>query len=383
MNILIITNSFYPKFGGITHTLMNLNKFIKRSKHDLVIVNPYCSGKNIYGILKLTQSKFPKIFTMPFDFLRNFINLSIFLNKMDFDIIMSGNSDWSLLVLVSILSKIFKKKLILMAHGNDFLIRHHLPINFSFKTFFFKKADKIIISNKTMKKFIKEIHHLNENKLEIIHRAVNPIESQVKESKEELRKKFEIPPDYFIILSIGRHVPRKNFDFVIKAINKIKEIRPELKIRYYLMGSGPTTDNLKKLSEKLKLKKEVIFLGNLDTQKRNKFYKLSDLFVMPSIVEKNTIEGFGIVFIEANFYKVPTIGTFSGGVVEAIENGKTGFLIKTNDLDALVEKIVYFIEYESERQKMGHYGYSRVMDEFTWNKIIDQYINIFEQIIEN
>ena len=85
----------------------------------------------------------------------------------------------------------------------------------------------------------------------------------------------------------------------------------------------------KKLVKRLNLEKDVKFLGNCDIETRNKFYKMSDIFLMPSITTKNDIEGFGIVFLEANYFKVPVIGTRTGGIVEAIIDGKTGFLILT------------------------------------------------------
>ena len=106
----------------------------------------------------------------------------------------------------------------------------------------------------------------------------------MKESKEELRKKNNLPKGQIVLLSVGRHVPRKNFDLVIKAIKAIKEIRnmrPSLKIQYFLIGEDPETQYLKNLANHLNLENEVIFLGSCDSTTRNKFYKMSDIFLMP------------------------------------------------------------------------------------------------------
>lgn len=203
----------------------------------------------------------------------------------------------------------------------------------------------------------------------------------MKESKEELRKEFNIPKSQIVLLSVGRHVPRKNFDLVIKAIKKIKDIKPELDLIYYLIGEGSETHSLKALTRQLNLKHEVIFLGSPDNEKRNKFYKLSDIFLMPIGIKKLDIEGFGIVFLEANYFKVPVIGTSIGGANEAIINGETGLLVKPNDLNDLVEKIIYLIDNEDKRKEMGEKGYERVVEEYSWNKIIEDYINIFEDLI--
>ena len=226
------------------------------------------------------------------------------------------------------------------------------------------------------------MHHLNENQLEIIYVGLNLEELEVKKSKNELRKEFNINENEFVLLSVGRHVPRKKFDLVIKAVSEIKKLKPSLNIKYILIGDGQETLNLKNLTEQLNLENQIEFLGSCDIEKRNKYYKLSDVFLMPVQTKKNDIEGFGIVFLEANYYKVPVIGTATGGIVEAIIDGETGLLIKPNDLNDLVEKILYLYENENVRKKMGEKGHNRVINEFSWQKIVDDYIHVFKNTYE-
>jgi phosphatidylinositol alpha-1,6-mannosyltransferase len=278
-----------------------------------------------------------------------------------------------------ILSRIFNKKLITIAYGLDFLVKYRL----SLKTYYFRNADKIIIITNQTKKIIKETHHLKDERLEVIYVGIDLKTLELEDSKEDLRSEFKIPKREFVILSVGRHVPRKNFQLVIKALYEIKELTPTINIHYYLIGEGPETENLKNLTKKLNLEKIITFLGLCDIKTRNKFYKLSDLFIMPSITEKNDIEGFGIVFLEANYYKVPVIGTKTGGIVEAIVDGKTGFLIGQNNLDELVEKILVIYENEDLRKQMGKIGHQRVVNEFLWEKIVQDYKKLFNSVIRN
>lgn len=301
-----------------------------------------------------------------------------YLKKLNFDIIVGGTSDW-ILQLIFILSRIFNKKVISFAFGNDFLIINPL----SLKTFYFRNMDKIIVINNQIKQIIKKMHNLNENQLEVIHVGLNIKELEVKKSKKELRKEFNIPENQFVLLSVGRHVPRKKFDLVIKAVDKIKKLRPSINIKYFLIGEGQETHKLKKLAMNLNLVKELNFLGSCESEKRNKFYKLSDLFIMPVITRKNDIEGFGIVFLEANYYKVPVIGTSTGGIIDAIINGETGLLVKPNDLNDLVEKILFFYDNEDKRKEMGQLGYNRVVNEYTLDKTIKDYINVFKNLKKN
>ena len=82
--------------------------------------------------------------------------------------------------------------------------------------------------------------------------------------------------------------------------------------------------------------------------------------------------------MEANYYKVPVIGTATGGIVAAIVDGETGLFIKPNDLNDLVEKILYLYENEDVRKKMGEKGHDRVINEYSWQKIVDDYIRVFK-----
>ncbi|MFX1315205.1 MAG: glycosyltransferase family 4 protein [Promethearchaeota archaeon] len=392
MKIILITDDFYPKLGGVAHTLLNLYENIQKTEHTLYIFNPYTKGKNIIKVInkqyfyfkdlksflkkrwfyfftilsayKLFRDKqnpisyricnFMYLLTNPKILMRiieNIKKLYPYLRKMDFDLLFSANSGW-IFTLAFILSRMFNKQIITLAHGNDFLIRNPLTL----KTYYFKSVEKIIVSNVLMKKLIKKVHHLNESKLEIVYRGISLENSDVKNNKEILRKEFNIPREDFVILSVGRHNARKKFDLVIKAINIIKETKSFINLKYYLIGEGKETPKLKKLTKELKLENQVEFLGPCDNNKRNKFYKLSDLFIMPSISAKNNIEGFGIVFLEANYFKLPVIGTLSGGIAEAINNGETGLLVKPNDLNDLVEKILYLYGDKELRKKNGRKG---------------------------
>ncbi|KKK84045.1 hypothetical protein LCGC14_2787310 [marine sediment metagenome] len=260
-----------------------------------------------------------------------------------------------------------------MAYGLDFLVNSSL----SFKTYYFRNIDKIILITHQTKKIIRKMYHLDYDKLEVICVGIDIDSLKVKETKSELKKEFNISNKDFIILSVGRHVPRKNFQLVLMALKEINK----LKIKYYLIGEGEETNNLKQLTKDLNLEKCVVFLGRCDIETRNKYYKMADLFIMPSITKNNDIEGFGIVFLEANYFKVPVIGTRTGGISEAIINRKTGFLIEQNDIDDLVDKIIFFYVNEPERKEMGENGFNRVIKDFKWENIIKNYTNLFLKII--
>ena len=419
MNILLFTDDFYPNLGGISNVLLNLYKQFEDREETLILFNPYTKGKNLfdnlieknlnlleYGHLLrkknfyistllslwsiLRDKKIPfshriklilYLFTKPKMFrliLVNIFKLYPRLKTKNFDLVIAGHSGW-ILPLSFIISRIFKKKLISIAYGLEFLVKNPL----SFKTYYFRNTEKIILITHQTKEIIKKIHHLDDEKLEVIYVGVDIDSLEIKETKSELRKEFNISNDNFVILSVGRHIPRKNFQLVLKALSEINKLKlnPSFKIKYFLIGEGEETTNLKQLTKDLNLENQVVFLGRCDVNTRNKYYKMADLFIMPSITKNNDIEGFGIVFLEANYFKVPVIGTATGGMSEAIIDGGTGFLIKQNDIDDLVEKIIFLYNNELKRKEMGENGFNRVIRDFKWENIIQNYINLIRKMI--
>ena len=416
INIVLFTDDFYPNLGGISDVLLNLYKQFDKQEETLFLFNPYTKGKNLYNNLikdislrefsyllkkksfytytllsfwsilrdkkilfshrlKLILYLFtkPKIFKLV---IANIIKLYPILKNMNIDLVIAGHSGW-ILQLSFIISRILKKKLISIAYGLDLLVRNIL----SFRTYYFRNADKIILITNQTKELIKKIHHLDDDKLEVIHVGIDINSLKVKKSKSKLREEFNIPEFDFMILSVGRHIQRKNFQLVLRALDKINKLNFYYKIKYYLIGEGEQTRILKQLTKDLNLENQVIFLGRCDIDIRNKYYKMSDLFIMPSITKKDDIEGFGIVFLEANYFKVPVIGTATGGMSEAIVDGITGYLIKQNDINDLVDKITHLYTYEFIRSEMGEDGYDRVIRDFKWENIIKNYISLIRKLI--
>lgn len=416
MKIVLFTDDFYPNLGGISNVLLNLYKQFENREETLFLFNPYSKGKNLFNTLKINDiglREFSRLFrnknfyiytllsfwsilrdkkilfshriklilylfTKP-KILRfviiNIVNLYSDLKNINFDVVIAGHSG-RILPLSFIISRIFKKKLISIAYGLDFLVKYAL----SFKTYYFRNTEKLILITHQTKELIKKIHHLDDNKLEVIYVGIDSDALEVKKTKLELRKEFNISNDNFIILSVGRHIKRKNFQLVLRALHKINKSNFLFKTKYYLIGEGEETANLKRLTKDLNLENQVVFLGLSDVNTRNKYYKMSDLFVMPSITKNTDIEGFGIVFLEANYFKVPVIGTATAGMYEAIIDEKTGFLIKENDVNDLIDKIIFLYNNESKRKEMGENGFNRVINDFRWENIIQNYIDLIRKL---
>ncbi|GAG56496.1 unnamed protein product, partial [marine sediment metagenome] len=299
-------------------------------------------------------------------------------NIYNFDIILAYDSTIPTQI-GFILKREQNKKFMIISHGNDIIKKNYNLFTIEA----LKSADSIIVRSNFVKNLVMQLYKINEKKIFICPDGVIVNDINIDKDKFGLREELRLSKDDFIILTIGTlYNVRKGFDLVLKAI---KELRDTFKIdlsyiKYLIIGrDDPKVRNwLYSLAERYNLSENFQILTNLEESLKNKYYKASDLFVMPSrdLKDKGSIEGFGNVFIEAGYYCLSSIGSNKGGIPDAIENGKSGFLINT--FDELVEKIKFLYENEEARMAMGNYAHERVMKQFTWDKIYLRYIKAFK-----
>ena len=170
-----------------------------------------------------------------------------------------------------------------------------------------------------------------------------------------------------VILTVTRLVKRKGVDTVLHALSVIKERFPD--VLYLVAGEGPEEERLKKLTVKLNLQNHVRFIGRIDYKKLPEYYNASDIFILASRTVLPDVEGYGIVFLEANACGKPVIGTNSGGVPDAIVHGETGIIVPENDALKLAEAISELLENPEKATLMGLKGRERVVNEMNWDSV--------------
>ena len=155
----------------------------------------------------------------------------------------------------------------------------------------------------------------------------------------------------------------------------VKNLLPKFpKLKYVSIGDGDEKNNLEKLRKELGLMDEVTFIYKSTEQEKLSLLEMSDIFVMPSVVYKKSLEGFGITFIEAASYGKPSIGGIFGGEADAIRKNVTGYLCDGNNLNSIYEKIISFFENEN----YINFGKNALefSKDFRWRKIIKKYIQL-------
>lgn len=141
----------------------------------------------------------------------------------------------------------------------------------------------------------------------------------------------------YVLFSIGRIETRKGFQDCIEAVKLLKYKYPNLE--YRIAGTGPYLEDLKKLVEDNGLESSVRFLGRISEEEKIIQYCEADIVLMPSRTEISSIEGFGIVFVEANMCGCPSLGSRSGGISDAIIDKKTGWIVNEKSPNEIAEII--------------------------------------------
>ena len=207
-----------------------------------------------------------------------------------------------------------------------------------------------------------------ENDIKVIYNYVN-IERFRKIENPLLRKR--LGEDKKILLHASNFRAIKNVDAIIDAFRKIRKDVPS---RLVLVGDGPERQRIKRKVARYKLNKEVLFLGA--RKDIEKFYSVSDLFLMASIRE-----GCHLSILESMSSSLPVVSTKVGGIPEVVQDDKTGYLTKTGDVENMADKITDLLNNDKKREKMGKAARNRVVKNFTAEKIIPQYESYYRKLL--
>jgi phosphatidylinositol alpha-1,6-mannosyltransferase len=227
-------------------------------------------------------------------------------------------------------------------------------------------ADRVITNSAYVTREFVEFGILPEKIVEVLP-AVDPEIFRPAPVPQHLAERYDLLGKK-VIMTVSRVVKRKGHELVVRALPQLHAVIPE--IIYLIVGRGPEEERLSALAERLGVAKQVRFVGYVADAELPDYYNCCDLFVMPNREDPestDSIEGFGIVFIEANACAKPVIGGRSGGVVDgAVIDGETGFLVNPDSVDELVEKTLRLLRDPVLAAGLAVSGRVRVERFFLW-----------------
>ena len=175
------------------------------------------------------------------------------------------------------------------------------------------------------------------------------------------------------VLSICTLVERKGIDLAIRAFAALAPAHPDLD--YVVVGVGREEGRLRELARSLGVAGRVRFAGEVTDDVKFALYEACELFVLPNRRLPADMEGFGIVFLEANHFGKAVIGGDNGGVRDAVSDGESGLLVDTaNGAAPLEQALRRLLADPALARQLGEAGRARVAREFPWERIASRMI---------
>ena len=269
----------------------------------------------------------------------------------------------------TLLSLKYQKPLVVTIHGQDFnyTIFKSTKCRRAIQRVIASTACTIVVSHKL--KRVAEKHLTNVDRVTVINNGINPDRlfhgpSSLAEGWQEKR----------VILSVSHLIRAKGIDLNLGALSQL--VSKRTKLRYIIVGDGPTRKDLQGKVKDLGLHTCVEFVGQQPYSKTMEYMAACDIFSLPSWQE-----GFGVVYLEAMAHGKPVIGCQEEGIEDVIAHGKNGLLVKPRDIDSLVEALDFLLSHPEEAQAMGERARKLVLENYTWEKNAEKTIKVYEEVL--
>lgn len=169
-----------------------------------------------------------------------------------------------------------------------------------------------------------------------------------------------------VLLTVCRLVERKGVDLTLRALSQLVTEWPD--IRFLIVGDGPRRKELESLSVKLGLQGYVVFTGAVPEHELVAHYNLASVFVMPSrfLPNEASVEGLGLVYLEAMACSLPIIAGRSGGVPDIVKDGENGLLVDPGSVSELARSIDTLLRDSAYSEQLGCNGLAFVRQTRDW-----------------
>ncbi len=364
MRILCITNHLYGTDGWGRYST-DLIYSLSDIGNDIRIL---CHRKNTD--IEFTQYE---VLSSPISFSKNYL-LSYFfvfkyilqIKKFNPDIIHCMVETYS--PIAYLIALILRKKYIITVHGSFALKPFINPVYSILQKHFCAKAKHIVAVSQYTKKRLQDM--LPNIPIVVINNGIN--ESFLTIARKDISKSKEKT-----ILGVGSVKNRKGFHISLKVFAEVLKEFPDYK--YIIIGNTSDIKYVKYIKEiirDLNIADNVEIIDDANDDRLIDFYSRAKLFVLTSVSDKYDFEGFGLVYIEANAFGTPVIGCYESGAEDAIVNGKTGFLVKSNDINDIVSKVFMVLRDDMLYNSMSSSARAYAVT-MSWTEKVKEYIKLY------
>ena len=356
---LIVTRSFPPELGGMQSLMWGLARELSKNFMIKVFADHFENHKDFDEQASFSIERVGGIKMLRKYRKAQLINEFIKENKIEGIIA----DHWKSLELIR-----SNKKKYCLIHSKE--INHHKGTNLNKRVLNVLNNIEKVIANSEFTKNLAIDCGVNQNKIIVINPGIDPTDELDKKSLDKVESLLKVKTPRLI--TVSRFDKRKNHEKIVMALRNLKQIYPD--IVYICIGYGDEEDNIKSLVKELDLEAQVMFFKDISDDLKNALVAKSNIFVMPSVIHKSSVEGFGIAYTEAAQYGIPSIGGKDGGASDAIDHEKTGLICDGNNLDEIYSSINLMLE----NKKYLEYGKNakNSVSKFYWSNIVEQYKDI-------
>jgi glycosyltransferase involved in cell wall biosynthesis len=366
--ILILAGCYLPIVGGCVKIVHELAQKFVESGYTVDILTCNCTDEVQYEVVdsvkihrlsswNLVDGSYP----VPTFSLGN-ISSVLSLAKNDYQCIITNTRFYPICLIGWILSKLCRVPLIHLEHGSCHTVSDSSLVSMIGRIYDHALGSLLVRSAKVnfgvSIPAVKFLDHLGAKNVKVMH---NGIDLSAFENTKPIGSTKA--PGRTVVTYLGRLVYGK-------GVQDLLSIFPKLKgdVQLLIVGDGPYRGKLEALACQINTS-NIVFLGEQRPENIPGILKSTDIFVNPSYSE-----GLPTSVLEACAAGCAVVATDVGGTDEIILDGSTGFLVKSGDQQGLTEKVNLLLENKSMRETLGKNAKAYVMDNFSWDRIIGQWV---------
>ena len=268
-----------------------------------------------------------------------------------------------------VMKKLFKVPFLLFSHGTDLVAGTATIWKRKMVTMVSKHTDQIIFnSNSLMSRYLRVLPQF-ENKSFVLYPCPEPrfLEPPPRADIDNLRRRYALEGKQ-TLLSVSRLDEGKGFPSMIRCMPKILEQVPNLV--WFIIGGGFKTDLIIDSIRKYNLQNVVRFVGEIPHEDLHPYFYTSDVFVLLTHPDEGKEEGLGLVFLEASAAGLPIVAGRSGGVPEAVLDGRTGLIVDAHNEKQVVDSVLKLLREKAYASQLGKAAKERMLKDFQWHEQI-------------
>ncbi len=386
MNILILSQVFPPKRGGVQTASYNTAKYLARLGHNVVVVTSKWAKERrkfhemdgflvyrfksynppeIEGITQVSSLRFNPVMLL---------KLPKIIKKHNIQLIHAQGRMFPISWLTAILNKFLKRAMYVNVQGRlevgitgiienifDKIITKHI---------YEKYTKKIICVSESLKERLMNLK-IKENKLFVIPNGVDIIEFTKIPGAKFFDKYLVGREDFKKVIFVGRLDVQKGVEYLIRAIPIV--VKTYNKVHFFILGNGNLENLLKKLAKTLDIRDYITFLDMIPLEKMCEFYSSADIFCLPSLHE-----GFPLSIAEALSIGLVIVASAIEGIPEAIIENENGFLTTPKNVLQISEKLVKALNLNDENLKtIQKNNIKLARDKYSWENLVKEIILVY------